>query len=87
MMRISSSRSKVLAGGLIAAFFLLTTPLPNSAQTQPKSYARQGTLQGTVYSEGQKARVASATVKIRNLNTTRGNIRASRPTPRAATRS
>jgi len=69
MIRINSSRSKVLAGGLIAAFLLLTTPLPNSAQTQPKSYARQGTLQGTVYSEGMKARVANAIVKIRNLNT------------------
>ena len=69
MMSIRAFRSRALAGGLIAAFLLLTTPLQSSAQTQPKSYARQGTLQGTVYSEGMKARVANATVKIRNLNT------------------
>jgi hypothetical protein len=71
MWSIASSRSRVLAGGLIAAFLLLTIPLPAAAQAQaqPKSYARQGTLQGTVYSEGMKSRVANAVVKIRNLNT------------------
>ena len=30
---------------------------------------RQGTLQGTVYSEGMRSRVANAVVKLRNLNT------------------
>jgi hypothetical protein len=30
---------------------------------------RQGILQGTVYSEGMRARVANAVVKLRNLNT------------------
>ena len=45
----------------------MTVPLPVAAQTQP-SYARQGTLQGTVYSEGMKSKVANAVVKIRNLN-------------------
>ena len=35
---------------------------------QATSYARQGTLQGTVYSEGMKSKVANAVVKIRNLN-------------------
>ena len=70
-------RSKALAGGLAGAFLLMTVPFPATAQTQAetqaqqKSYARQGTLQGTVYSEGMKARVQGATVKIRNLNTQR----------------
>jgi hypothetical protein len=54
---------------LVAAFLLLTIPLPTAAQTQTQSLARQGTLQGTVYSEGQKSRVANAVVKLRNLNT------------------
>ncbi|MFO7732940.1 MAG: carboxypeptidase-like regulatory domain-containing protein [Candidatus Aminicenantes bacterium] len=60
-------RSKVLAGGLIAAFMLLVTPLPNLAQTPDLSKA--GTLSGTVYTEGMKSQVAGAVVKIRNLNT------------------
>jgi len=75
MLSRSVFRSRILAGGLVAAFLLLTVPLPGAAQTQtqtqPKSYARQGTLQGTVYSEGQRARVANAIVKIRNLNNQR----------------
>ena len=68
MCKFGAFRSRILALGLVAAFLLLTTPLPDFAQTQPRSYARQGTLQGTVYSEGMKARVSNATVKIRNLN-------------------
>jgi hypothetical protein len=43
-------------------------PLASSAQTQPQSFARQGTLQGIVYSEGMKSRVTNAVVKVRNLN-------------------
>ena len=62
-------RSRILAGGLVGAFLLLTVPLPGAAQAQTPSYTRQGTLQGTVYSEGQRSRVANAVVKIRNLNT------------------
>jgi hypothetical protein len=66
-------RSRVLAGGLAAAIVLLTLPLPGAAQTQEKppekSYVRQGTLQGTVYSEGMRSKVANAVVKLRNLNT------------------
>jgi Carboxypeptidase regulatory-like domain len=69
MFSIGPFRSKILAWGLVAAFLVLTVPLSSAAQTQAKSYARQGTLQGTVYSEGQKARVSNAVVKIRNLNT------------------
>ncbi len=71
MLNIGAFRSRTLAWGLVAAFLWLTIPFPTSAQTQtqPKSYARQGTLQGTVYSEGMKSRVSGATVKIRNLNT------------------
>ena len=69
MFRVGAFRSRVLAGGLVAAFLLLTIPLPTAAQTQATSYARQGTLQGNVYSEGMKTRVAKAIVKIRNLNT------------------
>src|SRR5512139_1397227 len=68
MVRISAFRSRFLAGPLVASFLVLITPIPSAAQTQPRSYARQGTLQGTVYSEGMKARVANAIVKIRNLN-------------------
>jgi hypothetical protein len=76
MLRIANFRSRFLAGGMIAAFLLLVTPLPSFSQDQqqqqqqqpPKSYARQGTIQGVVYSEGMKARISNATVKIRNLN-------------------
>ena len=75
MFRMGLFRSRVFAGGLAAAFLLLTLPLPGAAQTQEKppekSYARQGTLQGTVYSEGMKSKVANAVVKIRNLNNQR----------------
>ncbi|HPW19042.1 MAG TPA: carboxypeptidase-like regulatory domain-containing protein [Candidatus Aminicenantes bacterium] len=56
---------------MVAAWLVLTVPLPAAAQGQEKSYARQGTLQGTVFSEGQRARVANAVVKIRNLNNQR----------------
>lgn len=69
MFRIDAFRSRVLACGLAAAVVLLTMPLPVAAQTKPpQSDIKQGTLQGTVYSEGMKSRVAGATVKIRNLN-------------------
>jgi hypothetical protein len=77
MFRASLFRSRVLAFALVVAFLLLLTPVPSAAQTQtqtqtqPKSYARQGILQGTVYSEGMKARIANAIVKIRNLNNQR----------------
>lgn len=60
-------RSRVLAGGLIAAFVLLILPVPGAAQAQT-SVMRQGTLHGTVYSEGMRSRVTNAIVKIRNLN-------------------
>lgn len=68
MYRISAFRSKVLAGVLISAFLLFVIPLQSVAQAQATTYARQGTLQGTVYSEGMKSSVANAIVKIRNLN-------------------
>jgi hypothetical protein len=71
MFRRAMFRSRLLAVGLIAAFVLLVTPLPSFSQQPPqpaRSYARQGTLQGVVYSEGQKTRISNAIVKIRNLN-------------------
>jgi hypothetical protein len=68
MFRATAFRSKILACGLVGAFILLTLPLPSAAQSQQASLARQGTLEGTVYSEGMKSRVANAIVKIRNLN-------------------
>jgi hypothetical protein len=72
MFRLGLFRSRVFVGGLAAAFVLLTVPLPGAAQTQEKppekSYVRQGTLQGTVYSEGMRSKVSNAVVKIRNLN-------------------
>jgi hypothetical protein len=68
MLKVTSFRSRILAGGLVVAFLLLLVPTTGSAQTQPTSYARQGTLQGTVYTEGMKSRVMSAIVKVRNLN-------------------
>jgi len=69
MLRTGAFRSRILAGGLVAAFLLLTIPLPSFARTQQTAVARQGTLQGTVYSEGMRSRVANAVVKLRNLNT------------------
>ncbi len=79
MFGFATFRSRILSGSLIVAFLLLTVPLPAAARSQtqqdqpqqPRSYARQGTLQGTVYSEGMRARVQGATVKLRNLNTQR----------------
>ena len=71
MLRVTDFRSRILAGGVILAFVLLVTPLPSFARQQPqppKSYVRQGILQGVVYSEGMKSRVSNAIVKIRNLN-------------------
>jgi len=68
MFKSGAFRSRVLAGALIAAFLLLTVPLPAPAQAQTPPYAGQGTLQGTVYSEGMRSRVANAVVKLRNLN-------------------
>ena len=68
MFQAGALRSRYLSVGLIAAFVLLTVPLPAPAQTQTPSYTKQGTLQGTVYSEGMRSRVANAVVKLRNLN-------------------
>jgi len=68
MLKAALLRSRILACGLLAAFVLLLVPMTSSAQTQPKSYARQGMLQGTVYSEGMRSRIAGAIVKVRNLN-------------------
>jgi len=68
MFKIALFRSRILAGGLVAAFVLLLMPLASSAQTQPQSFARQGSLQGIVYSEGMRSRIANAVVKLRNLN-------------------
>ena len=68
MFRKGAFRTKVLAGGLAVAFVMLLTPLPSAAQGQT-SLTRQGTLQGTVYAEGMRAKVVNAIVKIRNLNT------------------
>ncbi len=71
MFNSGAFRSRVLAGVMIAAFLLLTVPLPAPAQAQTPTSVRQGTLQGTVYSEGMRSRVANAVVKLRNLNTQR----------------
>jgi hypothetical protein len=68
MMRTGAFRSKSLAVGLVAAFLLLTVPLPSAARIQATSYAQLGTLQGSVFTEGMRSRVANAIVKIRNLN-------------------
>jgi len=63
--------------GLIAALLLLSLPLSSLAQAQaqaqsqeqPKPSQRQGILQGAVFAEGMRGRVANAVVKLRNLNT------------------
>ena len=68
MFGLSAFRSKILAGLLVTALLLLTVPLPVAAQTPAASSMKQGTLQGTVYSEGMRSRVANAVVKLRNLN-------------------
>ena len=73
MIKKSVFRSKFLAGGLIVAFGILITPAPVPAQSPEPAQAlvRQGTLQGVVFSEGMKSRVAGAIVKVRNLNNQR----------------
>lgn len=82
MFGFDTFRSRGLAAALIVAIVLVAIPIPSRAQDpgpsgqegsqdQRKSYARLGTLQGSVYSEGMKARVQGATVKIRNLNSQR----------------
>jgi hypothetical protein len=71
MLTHGALRSRVLACGLIAAFLVLLTPLPGSAQSAPPSSYRPGILQGIVYAEGMKSRVSGAIVKIRNLNSQR----------------
>ena len=60
MVRMRVFRSKTLVSGLIAAFLAVIWPVPAAAQAQApapaqQSYIRQGTLQGTVYSEGMRA--------------------------------
>lgn len=69
MIRNSIFRSRILAGGLIATFVLMVTPLP--ALNDGAQLGRSGTLTGTVFTEGMKSRVANAVVKLRNLNTQR----------------
>ena len=69
MFKAGAFRSRILAGGVAAALLVVTMPLPAAAMAQTTSMARQGTLQGAVYSEGMKTRVSNAVVKIRNLNT------------------
>lgn len=64
----SAFRSRILAGGLIVAFGILMTPAPIAAQAQTPALVRQGTIQGVVFSEGMRSRVANAIVKLRNLN-------------------
>ena len=71
MLSVNVSRCRGLAYGLIASFILLIVPVSGGAQTQSppaQSLLRQGTLQGAVFSEGMRSRVANAVVKIRNLN-------------------
>jgi hypothetical protein len=67
MLNASLLRSKGLAVGLIFALVLLIMPLMGFEDPQT-TYSKQGTLQGTVFSEGGRAPVANAIVKIRNLN-------------------
>ncbi len=71
MASVIASRSRILAGAVAAAYLLLLAPLPIIAQTQATSVMRQAVLQGTVYAEGMKSRIANATVRIRNLNNQR----------------
>ena len=71
MLSTCAFRSRILACGLIVAFMALATPLPGPAQTRTPSVVRQGILQGTIYAEGMKSRVAGAVVKLRNLNNQR----------------
>jgi hypothetical protein len=71
MLTRSVFRSRILSAGLIAAVIGLAAPIPGSAGGQSTGMLRQGILQGTVYSEGQRSRVTNAIVKIRNLNNQR----------------
>jgi len=63
-------RSRVLAIGLVAVFLLMSSSWPviaGSPQVGPS--VKQGMLQGNLFSEGMKSRVAGAVVKIRNIET------------------
>jgi hypothetical protein len=62
MLGNSLFRSRSIVCGLVAAFVVLILPLQAPAQ------GRQGTLQGAVFSEGMRMRIANAVVKLRNLN-------------------
>jgi len=68
MLRIGRSRSRALATGLILGFLLFIGPTPFVARAQAQTGSQQGTIQGAVFTEGMKYRVANAIVKIRNLN-------------------
>lgn len=76
MFSVRECPSKIVVWAIIAAFIVVTTPIPAAAQAAPPDDqaippSKQGTLQGVVYSEGMRSRVASAVVKIRNLNNQR----------------
>ncbi len=68
MMNLGIFRSRLLAGGLIAALVALVAPVGSYAADDTESLARGGTLTGNVYLDDQRTPVVNATVKIRNLN-------------------
>lgn len=69
MLKEKLFRSRLLAIGLVAAFLLLTVPLPGVAGSpQAGPSVKPGTLQGNLFSEGMKSRVPGAVVKIRNID-------------------
>jgi len=69
MLKEKLFRSRLLAIGLVAAFLLMTVPLPGiAASLQARPAVGQGALQGNLFSEGMNSRIAGAIVKIRNLD-------------------
>ncbi|HVP89617.1 MAG TPA: carboxypeptidase-like regulatory domain-containing protein [Terriglobales bacterium] len=60
-------RSRLLVGGLLAAFALLVSPVPEFAQAKPASSAG-GSLVGFIYDKDMKTPVPNAVVKIRNID-------------------
>jgi hypothetical protein len=61
-------RSRLLAGGLIAAVLLLFTPIADFAQGKAPAAASNGFLVGFVFDKDMKTPVANAVVRIRSVS-------------------
>lgn len=66
MLNIGIFRSRLMVVCVMAAFFMLLTPVTEFASQTP---LKGGTLTGQLFGADMKTPVVNATVKIRNLNT------------------